>query len=213
MTRLFAGFAAAVLSAGAVTAQAPQPGLPSGLPTDPAAPNPFPAEKFPPNKLEKALIDGINAARKEAGVPDLETHQILTVEAQGFVKSLAAAGSMGHEANGKSFRERVKATGYPYRAVAEVVTEHPTADGAADRWMGSKPHKETVLYPDYRDIGVATATTKDGSRFWVAILGEPTEKPGPGGTDIDDLKLKKEPKDDDKKEPEAKEPVENEPNK
>lgn len=148
----------------------PKPGLPQPMP-DPGEKSPLPAEKFPPNKLERAVIDRINEIRAAGGVGQLEEHQILTVTAAKHAKAMAAEDALSQEAGDMTFDEVME--GYPYTEAARLVVKAETPMNVTVLWLKSVSHRKKLVYADYREIGVATATSSDGTRYWAVILANP----------------------------------------
>lgn len=46
-----------------------------------------------------------------------------------------------------------------------------SAQGVFDAWMGSSLHKENILFPDFKTIGVARYETEDGRIYWCQLFG------------------------------------------
>lgn len=129
------------------------------------------------------LINAVNALRLSYGLPPLTFNHILTVVAQSQADVLAgSAGASGHSRpNGMSLTDELISLGYPlggdlslggYRSENWVA-----ATGVQDAiqwWLGDDIHTNTMLSPNYMDIGAGIAVASDGAIYFVIDCARPT---------------------------------------
>lgn len=129
------------------------------------------------------LINAVNSLRLAYGLPPLSYNSILTVVAQSQADVLAgSAGASGHmRPDGMSLTDDLLSMGYPlggdlslggYRSENWV-----TATGVQDAiqwWLGDDVHTNTMLSPNYLDIGAGIAADSDGAIYFVIETARPT---------------------------------------
>jgi uncharacterized protein YkwD len=127
---------------------------------------------------EQKLIEWTNKARAEKDLPPLAVNARLTAAARGHSANMAKKGEMSHVLDGKSPADRVKAAGYDYSYVGEniAVGENTPLEQVFKGWMESKPHRENILKPRYREIGVGIAKNDKGETYYTQVFGAPKTK-------------------------------------
>ena len=146
------------------------------------------------------LINAVNDLRIAYGLPPLNVNSILMYVAQSQADYLLTTdGASGHgRANGMSLTEQLLSLGYPlggdlslggYRSENYVFSPGLDVQGAIHIWLGDDPHTNTMLSPNYFDIGGGVAIGKDGTVYYVIDTarhtdsGKPQEyTPVPAGT-------------------------------
>lgn len=116
----------------------------------------------------------LNAARAERGLLPLRVDPRLTAAAYAHSVDMANRGRMGHDgSDGSMWDERARRHGYPLSLVGENVLVRPNrhAGAAYGQWWNSPPHRENMLFPDFRDIGIAYAISPDGHHYYTMLLG------------------------------------------
>lgn len=128
------------------------------------------------------VVELTNLERDWAGLPPLEWNETLAVEATWHAQDMATRGYFGHYSpEGTSPTDRATLAGYPGFAWGPFVGENiakglPTSEGVVQAWLNSEGHRQNLLLPDYREIGVGISVAPDGSVVWVQNLGtRPTE--------------------------------------
>ena len=117
----------------------------------------------PVDNLESAVLDELNAVRLEQGLRPLRLHARLTAAANSHSLDMVASGYFGHESSdGRSFAARIKGFYKPAPRRAWAVGENLiwqsrrlTARTAVTRWLDSPGHRENLLRPRYRDVGIS----------------------------------------------------------
>lgn len=130
----------------------------------------------PPAPIVESLPDQVvrltNAERRKAGLRELGTHSLLELMAEHMARDLSILGVLRHEdRHGRDLVTRANLVRYPWMAIGENVAQgQRTPREVVLAWMRSKGHRENILSPEYREIGVALVSGKKG-RFWVQIFG------------------------------------------
>ena len=124
------------------------------------------------------LIAAVNNLRIAYGLPPLGINSILMYVAQSQADYLLTTdGGSGHaRANGMSLTEQLLSLGYPlggdlslggYRSENFVFGPGMDVQMAIQIWRGDDPHTNTMLSPNYFDIGGGVAIGKDGTVYYV----------------------------------------------
>ena len=124
------------------------------------------------------LIKAVNDLRLAYGLPPLTVNSILMQVAQGQANYLLQTeGSSGHErANGMSYTQQLLSLGYPlagdlslggYRSENYVFGGGMDVQSAVHAWLGDDAHTNTMLSPNYFDIGGGVTVGSDGTVYFV----------------------------------------------
>jgi uncharacterized protein YkwD len=94
---------------------------------------------------------------------------------------MAEHDKLSHEgSDGSKFNERIERQGYQSRRLGEnVAAGQKTVDEVMREWMNSPHHRDNIL-GNFTEIGVAYATSDDGTRYWCTTFGLPRTKLDPG---------------------------------
>src|SRR5262245_10924129 len=112
--------------------------------------------------LESGILAELNSVRGQHGLRHLRMSSALTAAARQHTFEMLDDGYFEHDsANGQPFWKRV-AQFYPQAAGTWMVGENliwcsPTlgARKAVELWMGSSGHRQNILSPTWREIGIA----------------------------------------------------------
>ncbi|MCC6382159.1 MAG: hypothetical protein IT304_06590 [Dehalococcoidia bacterium] len=124
------------------------------------------------------MLDRINNARLEHGLPTLLRYDYLDGVALARAESLAAYGYFDHHApDGSSAFSELAGRGILYRLAGENLARnnHPegrTVDAAFDALMASPGHRSNILEPIFGAVGMA-AVEADGMWLYVTIFTNP----------------------------------------
>ncbi len=108
----------------------------------------------------------LNGVRADAGLPLLTLDDKLSAAATAYAHDLVAGGYFSHTGrDGSTIRTRLDAVGYLPRDAGWAIGENlawgtgPLATPASimQAWMNSPGHRENILNPDYREIGIGVA--------------------------------------------------------
>jgi len=131
------------------------------------------------HSLDRAILLRLNAVRTERGLRPLTLSDGLDRAAEAHSQSMLEGGFFAHDSkNGTSFMERVKrfypASGFRSWSAGENLlynTAPIDAEAAIEAWLVSPAHRENMLEPSWREIGIAALhTSSAGGQFG----GEPT---------------------------------------
>ncbi len=113
-----------------------------------------------------------NQQRQAAGLPALATTSALTNAAAQHSQDQAGRSSMGHTgSDGSNAGQRISANGGSFSTWAEnVAAGYGSASGVVDGWMNSPGHRANILNPAMTQVGVAVATSADGTPYWTMVL-------------------------------------------
>jgi uncharacterized protein YkwD/uncharacterized membrane protein required for colicin V production len=119
-------------------------------------------EAVPIEELEEApeaaqeIFEMLNLARIEADQDPLAFSDGLANVAIGHARAMYANGYFSHvSAVTGSVGDRVDAAGIPYRLVGENLALAVTPSQVHDGLMGSPGHRENILRPEFRRVGIA----------------------------------------------------------
>jgi uncharacterized protein YkwD len=112
--------------------------------------------------LELDIVTRINAMRTTRGLRPLRVSRQLTAAASYHTRQMGQLGFFEHESvNGAPFWRRIERF-YPggrgYWSVGEnLFWESPdtSASSAVREWMKSPPHRQNILDPEWRDLGIS----------------------------------------------------------
>ena len=113
--------------------------------------------------LEAAVIRALNEVRSSEGLEPLHASPSLRSAARGHSQSMLDDGFFGHEsADGTAFSDRIRRyytnRGWRMWSVGEALLASQglsiDAKAIVKAWLESPPHREIILSPTFRDMGV-----------------------------------------------------------
>ncbi len=133
---------------------------------------PMKSQQMPPSSIqladtssiEKDLFDMANRARIEQGLDPLKLSGELTKVARNHSRDMASRLELSHNsALGKSYQDRLVEAGFYFRAMGENVAASETfrADFIHQGFMESSEHRDNILNPDFKEIGVGVVYAPD----------------------------------------------------
>jgi uncharacterized protein YkwD len=109
--------------------------------------------------FERAVIEGVNAARAQQGLAPVRAHRRLSRAADVHSRDMLRADFFDHpSSDGTSWERRVRRysdANMVGETLAYVRTGGGGAGGVVQMWLDSPPHRAIVLEPRFRRIGVA----------------------------------------------------------
>ncbi|MCP5372871.1 MAG: CAP domain-containing protein [Hyphomicrobiales bacterium] len=122
------------------------------------------------------LLALINRARADHGLAALRANGNLDVAARGHAADMAVNDFLSHVGSDhRTLGDRVAATGYAFAYVSEALAAGPrTAAQAVHLWLTSAAHRDLLLSPDAREVGLAAAPapiTSTHGTYWAAVFG------------------------------------------
>lgn len=158
-----------------------QPG--EELPAQPPEEETPPAEEAPPQEepdapeesggvqeAAEAVASLVNAARRDAGLSELELDADLCAAAQARAQEIAQ--SFSHtRPDGSSCFTILEEFGVSYRAAGEnIAMGQRTPEEVMDGWMNSSGHRANILNGTFTSIGVGYYVDGAGAAHWVQIF-------------------------------------------
>jgi hypothetical protein len=128
---------------------------------------------------DRDIISAINKQRKSKRLNPVNHNNKIDIAAKIQAKQMAGTGQFGHVLRGVKYPnldDRMRASGYAFYKAGEVLfagNEGP--DAIVGLWMGSKPHREAILHPDVKEIGVSVEYSSGGKPYVCAVLCAPFE--------------------------------------
>ena len=153
------------------------------LPAQPPEEETPPAEEAPPQEepdapeesggvqeAAEAVASLVNAARRDAGLSELELDADLCAAAQARAQEIAQ--SFSHtRPDGSSCFTILEEFGISYRAAGEnIAMGQRTPEEVMDGWMNSSGHRANILNGTFTSIGVGYYVDGAGAAHWVQIF-------------------------------------------
>jgi uncharacterized protein YkwD len=116
------------------------------------------------DQMESSIGCLINEERNSYGLHDVQNNGDLAQAALSHSREMVAEGYFEHTSpEGVTFIDRIQGTGYMRPARAWIVGENlvwgtgplSTPQSLVTAWMNSPPHRENLLNPRFREIGIA----------------------------------------------------------
>lgn len=141
--------------------------------TPPAQENPdedAPEESGGVQEAAEAVASLVNAARRDAGLSELELDADLCAAAQARAQEIAQ--SFSHtRPDGSSCFTILEEFGISYRAAGEnIAMGQRTPEEVMDGWMNSSGHRANILNGTFPSIGVGYYVDGAGAAHWVQIF-------------------------------------------
>jgi uncharacterized protein YkwD len=110
------------------------------------------------SRAERSLLTAINSARAAAGVPALRASTALTSAASWQSESLARAGYLDHTSpDGATLVDRLSRVRWHGTAAGEDLAVAARPGDAVAMWLQSPGHRENLLSPVFRKVGLGVA--------------------------------------------------------
>lgn len=142
-------------------------------PTEEAPPQETPDESEESGDVQEpaeAVASLVNAARRDAGLSELELDADLCAAAQARAQEIAQ--SFSHtRPDGSSCFTILEEFGISYRAAGEnIAMGQRTPEEVMDGWMNSSGHRANILNGAFPSIGVGYYVDGAGAAHWVQIF-------------------------------------------
>lgn len=122
----------------------------------------------------QSVINLTNDERQKAGRPPLTSHPSLMQAAQSYAEVLASGDCFDHTCGPvPDLRDRVEQAGYTsWIALGEnIAAGAKTPEAVMNVWMNSAGHRDNILNPNYKEIGVGVASGGRYGMYWVQVFG------------------------------------------
>lgn len=104
---------------------------------------------------EQAMVKLVNDARAEKGIPALSVDKVMTLVAEEKSRDMFARRYFSHyDPDGKNAADRLAAAGIFYSIAGENLAYAPDFPTAHQGLMGSPGHRENILDPRFRRLGI-----------------------------------------------------------
>ncbi len=131
-------------------------------------------------QIVELALKHINLQRAINGVGLLTPNRRLSDAAQKHAEQMARRDFVDHQSpDGRSLQDRIATAGYSWRVLAENLSAgQPSPENTVQSWMTSLAHRNNMLNPDYRELGIGYAVpSKEGKRqryrnYWVVVFGD-----------------------------------------
>ncbi|HUE75351.1 MAG TPA: CAP domain-containing protein, partial [Chloroflexota bacterium] len=125
---------------------------------------------------EDQVIDIVNRVRTERGLTTVTSSPQLTTAAHRYATYMASAGFFSHTGlDGSTMESRIEAAGYTgWTFIAENLAAGQSSSGeVVDAWLNSSGHRENIMSPHVREMGVAYVYRSDSpyGHYWVQLFG------------------------------------------
>lgn len=136
---------------------------------------PVPAPREDPVELAREVVALVNAERAKEGAPALQVDESLMRAAQSYSAVLGQGDCFEHTCPPvPELQSRLAIAGYgSFSRIGEnIAAGHQTSADVVQGWMGSPGHRQNILNPAYREIGVGvTRGQGEYGVYWVQIFG------------------------------------------
>lgn len=143
-------------------------------------------------ELQLAFLLHINEVRCDEDLTPLIYNPTLFGVSQAHNADMSARNTLSHiGADGSSPSERLSEAGYDWRQSAEnIAAGQLSVDAVFESWMTSVGHRQNMLNPDLREMGIAYLrdTSSDYGSYWTLNLAAPLRQSAEPPT-CDDLNL------------------------
>ncbi len=117
------------------------------------------------------LLDLHNTERKRSGLSSLNLNPLLLNASQKHAIWMANNHRLDHNEGLLLFAKRITNSGYHFWMAGEnIAMGQPTTAAVFQAWMTSPGHRDNILKPSYRDIGLGMATS-NGQIYWCVDFG------------------------------------------
>jgi uncharacterized protein YkwD len=115
-------------------------------------------------RLDRAIVRQINVARQRHGRAPVVLSARLRSLARHHTLDMLRHDSFSHDGDGTTFAQRIRARVH-YLKVGEnlaLMPRHTSASRIVSAWMHSPEHRDVLLDPAYRRVGVSGANGRMG---------------------------------------------------
>ncbi len=129
-------------------------------------------------RMADQALQLVNLERAERDLPPVVVNPALTKIAEDYACRMIDVGFFGHEdpISGHSSMERAVAAKYLFYAIGENLAAGPeTPADVMKAWMESDPHRDVILDPSWREVGIAVRSGGEYSIYWVQEFGDPAD--------------------------------------
>lgn len=136
-----------------------------------------PLDQIPAEPAEHEVLRLTNQQRTALGLPPLSWNEQLTTAARKHSEDMATRGFFDHtNPSGIDAAQRVSNAGYSYNWTGEnIASGYPSPTKVMEGWMNSPGHRQNILSPNYRELGVGYHMRRDDPKnmthYWTQNFG------------------------------------------
>ena len=130
------------------------------------------------SRLADHVLQLVNLERAERNLPPVVVNDRLQNIAEQYACRMTEGKFFGHRdpESGDGPGERAIAGRYLHYAVGENLAADAESPAAVMKvWMASPSHRDIILDPTWREIGIAVRRDADDATYWVQEFGDPAE--------------------------------------
>lgn len=131
--------------------------------------------------IQFRMLDGVNALRSAAGLPQVELNAQLNAAAATHSRDMSVQNRPWHfGSDGSSPLERARRVGYTGTVRGETISEtYETETETLAAWMNEPNTRSVILDPQARQMGFAWFQEPAGKLWWTLVLGSPESSLAP----------------------------------
>ncbi len=129
-------------------------------------------------RLTDQVLQLVNLARAEEALQPVVVSPRLQEVAQDYACRMVEEKFFGHHdpVTGEGAVERVIAGKYLFHSIGEnLAAGQHTAAEVMQAWMDSPSHRDVILDPNWKEVGIAVRGGGEYSVYWVQEFGDPVK--------------------------------------
>ncbi len=139
-------------------------------------------EELPPDRLAQEMLAMVNQERRERGLTELRWDGKLAAIAMAHSQDMLARNYFAHEdPEGRSATQRAAKANVTYTILGENLAFAKTLPQAHRGLMKSPGHRENILRPEFRRLGIGIIRLPQNSRYLPKQAAPPGVHPKTGG--------------------------------
>ncbi|UCC29549.1 MAG: CAP domain-containing protein [Phycisphaerales bacterium] len=127
-------------------------------------------------RMADQVLQLVNLERAERNLQPVVVSEKLTKIAEDYACRMIDAKFFGHRSplTGHGPAKRAVAGKYTFYAVGENLAAGPESSAEVMKlWMDSPPHRDIILDPTWKEVGIAVRAGGEYSTYWVQEFGDP----------------------------------------
>jgi uncharacterized protein YkwD len=127
-------------------------------------------------RMADQVLQLVNLERAERNLQPVVLDERLAKIADNYACRMVTGGFFGHRdpVTGDGLAERAVAGKYTFYAIGENLAAGPETPAEVMKvWMESESHRDIILDPIWRELGIAVRANPEYSIYWVQEFGDP----------------------------------------
>lgn len=127
-------------------------------------------------RLADQVLQLVNLARAEEALQPVVVSPRIQTVAEDYACHMIESGFFGHQdpETGDSAGDRVLSGKYLFHSLGEnLAAGQMTAAEVMKAWMESPSHRDVILDPNWKDVGIAVRGGGEFAIYWVQLFGDP----------------------------------------